>query len=276
MAAGVSSGPAPWWQQAPNQGKVANLQASAPSGYEYDPVQMQYTRTPTSAGDRLGQALNGLTGTFNGFGGGSAMGVDGSASGSGTSGSPVPNVSYPSTGGAASPASTVAPVQYDSASLDAADSAAFGKAKDQASQTARAALTGLSGELSARGMGGAGYEAGQIGGTLSREANTIGDASRSEAQNRADMMMHAADENYQGAVTQRNQDVNASTSANNAKFSGDIAQRGQSLQANEAGTNADIARQSLAQQKQLALANLYQNSLRSITGSLSSSFPLSY
>lgn len=91
--------------------------------------------------------------------------------------------------------------------LEAANAAVFGRAKDQAAQTAQASLAGLRQVLQQRGMGGGGYEAGQIGQTLAREANTIGEAGRSQAEKLADLQQRAAEVEYQGGITQRGQDI---------------------------------------------------------------------
>lgn len=142
-------------------------------------------------------------------------------------------------------AMTIAPVD-----LTKANTAAFATAKDQAANTAQASLTGLRSALQSRGMGGAGYEAGQIGSTLAREANTIGAASRDEARNEANLQAEQSIANLNAGVTQRGQTIGARESAANrelsareAAFTGGIAQRGQDVSAQEgaAGRAADAA-----------------------------------
>lgn len=135
--------------------------------------------------------------------------------------------------------STIDPVNFD-----AANSAAFATAKDQAARTAQASMRGLQGALSARGMGGAGYEAGQIGGTLAREANTIGEAGRAQAVNEANLRARAAEANLGAQVTQRGQTIGARESdaarrmaGLESAYSGDISQRGQDIGAKEAAAN---------------------------------------
>lgn len=135
----------------------------------------------------------------------------------------------------APPTATIAPVDFT-----AANSAAFATAKDQAARTASASMTGLQQALSERGMGGAGYEAGQIGQTLSREANTIGEAGRAQAQHEADLKARAAETNLAAEVTQRGQTMSAqqakagrNAAARTTAYTGGIAQRGQDIGAKE-------------------------------------------
>lgn len=269
MAAGLSSsGSTPWWQL-PGSNRP-NLEQQTPSGYEFNPVQQGYERTPTSAGQRLGAALNGLKGSGGLDGFGSMYGLSSSSGSTGPVGSSTsfPTVGYGSASAGSPSGGRVAPVTMNTGALDAADSAAFGHAKDQAAQTASAAITGLSGELQRRGMGGAGYEGGQIGGTLSREANTIGEASRAEATNRAGVAQHVADENYTGGIAQRGQDIGSE----DAKFSGGIAQRGQDIGRANAQDQLTLQSQQLAQQKQIALANLFSGSVNGLVNTLSRSY----
>lgn len=262
MAAGKGSNgvPTPWWQTPGNNSAVPNLEKSAPDGYTYDPVQQQYVRTPASAGANLGtyadSALEKILGpgsTLGGQGGGlsalmGAAGVPGGAGG----GSLIP----PATAGAAPTAPTVPPVKYDAGALAAAHAAAFGQAKDEAAATAKSSLSSLRSALSARGAGGAGYEAGQTGKVLGTAANTIGAASRQEAQDTADLMTHAADENFSGALEQGGQNLAAATAAQGnatAQRGQDVAQRGQDLAANEAAANLAFQNNALKANQSLAL-----------------------
>ena len=137
------------------------------------------------------------------------------------------------------PTATIGPLN-----LAASDTAEFANAKDQAGQTANASMTGLQQALAGRGMGGAGYEAGQIGNTLSTAANQIGAASRAKAIEDANLTAQGNIANLNAGVAQRGQDISAQEGAANrglagkqAAFSGDIAQRGQTLSAEEAAAN---------------------------------------
>ncbi len=132
--------------------------------------------------------------------------------------------------------------------LAQSDAAAFATAKDQAAKTAGASMTGLQQALAARGLGGAGYEAGQIGGTLSREANTIGEAGRAKAVEDANLTAQGNVANLSAGVAQRGQDISSKQSdaarrlaAEEAAYSGGIAQRGQDIGAREAAFSGGIA-----------------------------------
>jgi hypothetical protein len=108
-------------------------------------------------------------------------------------------------------------VQYSGATQqqeEASRAATFARTKDNAANTARASLTALTGELQARGMGGAGYEGGQIGSTLAREANTIGEGDRQQAEEELRRAAEVANMQYQGGIAQRGQ--NLSTQSQNA------------------------------------------------------------
>lgn len=127
-------------------------------------------------------------------------------------------------------------LEYDQTSVTNAQNAAFAQAKDQAARTAQAALRGLSGQLAARGMGGAGYEAGQIGREVVRGANTIGEASRAQAIQAAELAQRAAELNYTGGITQRGQDLSAGSARDSllaqlalGEYQGGISQRGQDM-----------------------------------------------
>lgn len=179
----------------------------------------------------------------------SSLGLGGSGAGSGFQTGSIPNeVSIGSGGGstATSPIATIAPLDFTKA-----NAAAFATAKDQAAQTAQASMRGLQQALSARGLTGGGYQAGQIGTTLAREANTIGQASRDEARNEANLQAQADEANLGAQVTQRGQDISrqeadAERAARlaEASFSGGIAQRGQDIGVAESAANraADLAK----------------------------------
>jgi hypothetical protein len=133
------------------------------------------------------------------------------------------------------------------ATQDAEESAVFGKVKDSAAGVASASLRGLGDELNARGMGGAGYEAGQIGGTLSREANTIGEGQRQWAGQRYQDANHRADINTQAGMMARGQDLNASTAErgqdvglSEANLGSQTTQRGQDMSYNTANRGQDL------------------------------------
>lgn len=151
-------------------------------------------------------------------------------------------------------------LEYDQAGVATAQNAAFAQAKDQAARTAQAAMRGLTGQLSARGMGGAGYEAGQIGRTVMQGANTIGEASRAQAIQAAELAQRGAELNYQGGISQRGQDISAGSARDSllgqmalGEYQGGISQRGQDMSQSES-RDSMLLQQALAQyQGQMAM-----------------------
>ena len=89
----------------------------------------------------------------------------------------------------------------------AANAAAFGRAKDQAGQTARASLTALRGEMAGRGLRGSGIEAGEVGKTIARGAAGVNEFTREQAIQDAGNAADLAKQEYQGRITQRGQDI---------------------------------------------------------------------
>lgn len=226
----------PAWYQARDQNQIHQSQVNG-----------------AASGKGLGSAWDSLPASLRGL-------IDPSGSSSSSSSSAafsVPGVGdfgWSGLGSSDGPAAVkpVAPVD-----LTSANSAAFATAKDQAAQTARASLDALSGELASRGMGGAGYEAGQIGGNLSREANTIGAASRAEAINEASLRADENKTNYEGSIAQRGQDISAA----GQRLSAGVATRGQDISAAEENAR-------LAQTRQLTLQQLSSDRLKMILGAL--------
>lgn len=90
-----------------------------------------------------------------------------------------------------------------------ARAAAFARAKDQAGQIARSSLTSIAENMAGRNMTGGGLqslkEAGAIGGAGDSLQNLTRDQLISDNNRAADV----SDENYQGAIAQRGQDVTA-------------------------------------------------------------------
>lgn len=221
----TGGGPQAWWTQPGGADQRAGLDKAAPGGYYYDPVKMSYVKKPeqlgleTAAYNKAAGSNPDLPGSGVSGGGFDALAGLGSYGGG-----------FGSYGGGQSPAPTaqipnVAPIDNT-----AAHAAAFGRAKDEAGNTANAALTGLTGELQRRGLGGAGYEAGQIGHTLARDANQIGAASRAEAESSFQEKQREAELNYQGSISQRGQDIGRETTLRGQDLSAGTAARGQDLQ----------------------------------------------
>lgn len=211
MAAGVSYGPTPWWQL-PEYNRagtalrtgtntLGNLQRSAPSGYEYDPVKMSYVRTPASAGERLSQFRTAAMGGSLDALRSAAFGGGGYNSGGGGGGGVLPS------GAGIAPGSriaTIAPVD-----MTASNAATFGKAKDVAGQIGRSSLDSLRAALGETGQLGGGAEVQGARDVIESAAGNIGDVNRALATQNAQSALETARLNYQGGITQRGQDIAA-------------------------------------------------------------------
>lgn len=164
-------------------------------GYLYNPETGGFQRTGAQKGTNAGEALKALQsssglnllGSFNADGSG--------AGGPGGPGGPVPHV------GPADPT--------------AANAAAFARAKDQAGETARGALTGLTSQLGAHGQLGSGAGARATGGIVNRAAQGSNEITREQAIQGVDTNNRFAETNYQGDITQRGQDLAAQEAAAN-------------------------------------------------------------
>ena len=228
---GAVGGPASpsysWWTQAPGYqppdisapgfpiktpDQIAS--AGAPAGYEWNPVQKQYIRTPTSQGQAVNQyntaanpalagLISGIAGSAGSFAGGAAGagGFGGSSFGGTTtsgSGSPTGSVS----GGSYVP-------QISLPSQQAAAESAFATSKDRAGALARSGLDSLRGELGATGNLGGGAEVQGTKDIIAAGQGQLGQASRDIAGKQADIATDFAKTGYQGAITQRGQDISA-------------------------------------------------------------------
>lgn len=252
--AGISSGPTPWWELPEYQGKRSQLEQSAPPGYEYDPVQMQYVRTPTAQGaavkeynDAANPALAGLLASISG--GGGLTGGAGSFGGGTSSGG------FTSGGGSVNPAggitagSRLPTLQMPDQS--AASRAAFATAKDRVGQTGRASLDALRGELGASGMLGGGAEGQLVRDTVTKASGELGQVSRDQASKEADLAADFAKTNYTGGIAQRGQDVQA------AEAQARLAQE-QRL----ADATLNFQKQQAASQQQLSMLQLALSGLK--------------
>lgn len=114
---------------------------------------------------------------------------------------------------------------------DAAQSAAFARAKDQAGLIGRSASNSLAGVMGARGLTGSGLAANAAGGVINQQATQLGNVNREQAIQGANMARQRASEQYQGNITQRGQDIAANDSRRNAMlglvqgFQGNITAR---------------------------------------------------
>lgn len=130
----------------------------------------------------------------------------------------------------------------DPANRAAAEAAQFGRAKDAAGRTGRAAADNLADEMSSRGIAGGGAEVAATGNILRTAQGQIGEANREQAINSLARSEHDEDRNYQGALGQRE---------------GDIGQRGQ-----------DIGFQTQQQQLQLEAQRQRQATILSLFGNV--------
>lgn len=90
-----------------------------------------------------------------------------------------------------------------------ARASAFARAKDQAGQTARASLTALEGLMANRGQAGSGLEGELSAGIISGGAGRVNEFTREQAIQDLNRAAEISDRNYQGAITQRGQDLGA-------------------------------------------------------------------
>lgn len=223
------------------------------SGYSYDPVKGEYTPTVGSTADDLAQrtrdqahqdllssqeqtlfpSLANAAGTNT-----TSLTANGNinAFGAGLDTPPPPPTSLALSG--------------IKSALQGSRDATYAAAKDRAANTTTAALNGLQEELQRRGMGGAGYEAGQVGNNLATEANTIGQVDRQGMEDELGLETHLADEDYQGQLTQRGQDISANE-----------ANANRTLAAREAAANNGLQTLSVLNQDRTAKLAMLTNAL---------------
>ena len=89
----------------------------------------------------------------------------------------------------------------------AARAAAFARAKEQAGQTGRAALTGLRESLASRGMLGGGAEAVGTGQVVGATGGMINEFTRDQLMSDLQRSGQLADRNYAGGLQARGQDI---------------------------------------------------------------------
>ena len=182
MTAGRPSGPSRLAQPYA-QTPIGNVNQA--SGNLYNPETDSEQFTGAQRGTNAGQALRALAEA-------SGLPLLGSSSSSGAGGmgggvGSLPAIAMPDT--------------------SAANAAAFGRAKDQAGQTARASLTALRNEMAGRGLRGSGIEAGEVGKTIARGAAGVNEFTREQAIQDAGNAADLAKQEYQGRITQRGQDI---------------------------------------------------------------------
>jgi hypothetical protein len=112
-------------------------------------------------------------------------------------------------GGSAQPAQPAVPAQFSMPDTSQAEAAMFARAKDQAGETSRGALTALRSELGGTGMLGSGNESRGTASILNTGQKQMGDVIREQTIQRANNAMKGAEVGYQGAIQQRGQDIQA-------------------------------------------------------------------
>lgn len=233
----------------------------APEGYKWDPVKQQYVRTPGSIASDMSSLMSAI-GTF-----GATSGGGGFTGGQSYSN---PQVNAPAlTGLQTANAPNVAEVGPIDTS--AAQSAAFGRAKDQVGQESAGALAGLRSSLGGRGMLGSGAESRGTSRVVQSGQQQLGEVSRQQAIEKAGLAERQAESNRGAAVTQRGQTIgqnagNADRAASMAAtgYQGQIAQRGQNI-------SQQIAANNLAAENARAQAAQRQSMLTGLMSALSSS-----
>lgn len=185
-------------QQADEEKKAA--------GYEWDPVQQQWVRPPTTQGSRQGDYLSSFLSSsgLGGFGG-SGTGAGGGTGASGPGGS-LGGLYTATSGpvGTGSPVGAIGPIDNS-----AANAAAFSRAKDTVGRTGRASIDALRGELGATGQLGGGAEVAGVRDAILSGQGQLSDVARSQAINDSGQALDIAKTNQSAAITQRGQDISA-------------------------------------------------------------------
>lgn len=226
-------------------------QQASQAGYQWDPIQNQYIRTPASAGGNVNAFTNAALGNAPGTSSAASLagltaaaGVGGSAgtvggSGGGVSGVPGAPGSSVGTVSGGPGVGNIAPIDQT-----AANAATFGAAKDQAGQTGRSQIDSMKGLMGAAGMLGGGAEAAGTRDIVEQAGQGVNDVTRTNATNEAASNLDVAKTNQ---ATQ-------------------LAERGQNISAQQAQAQLAMEQAQLNSQRQLAL-------LSSVLGFASSATP---
>lgn len=217
------------------------------AGYQWDPVQGTYIRSPQSAGTNVNTFTNAALGTsasglLSAAGLGGAGGAGGSAGvgggGGGVAGVPGSGSTVGTVSGGPG-VGNIAPIDQH-----AADAATFGAAKDQAGQTGRAQIDSMKGLMGAAGMLGGGAEAAGTRDIVEQAGQGVNDVTRQNAVTEAGSNLDVAKTNQ---ATQ-------------------LAERGQNISAQQAQAQLAMEQAQLNSQRQLAL-------LSSVLGFASNAIP---
>jgi hypothetical protein len=99
--------------------------------------------------------------------------------------------------------------QYGGPSFEQARAASFARSKEQAGLSAQAAIKGLQGAMDARGLTGSTVEGQALGGVVSGAGQDLSNVIREQYIQDANQLARQAETQYQGAITQRGQDIQA-------------------------------------------------------------------
>ena len=167
------------------------------AGYTWDPVKGTYVTKASSAPSQnalFGQLTGGLSGALGG-----GTGAGGGAMGGLTS-------LIPGGGGG-----SVAPLAMQDTS--AADAANLNRTKDTVGKESAGAMRGLREQLGARGMLGSGLESRGTEQIAEAGLGQQGEIARQQQIDNSNRAQKTAETNYQGAITQRGQDISAAEAA---------------------------------------------------------------
>jgi hypothetical protein len=135
-----------------------------------------------------------------------------------------------------------------------ANTAAFGRAKDQVGRQSRAAVSSLRDELGASGMGGSGAEAAGIRDVVRAGQGELGEVRRDQAMSEAQRAADFAKLAYEGALQQRGQDISIRGE--------DVTQRGQDVGALSSQYMAQFSSQNSQMQQLMALLAMIMGGLK--------------
>lgn len=217
-------------------------QTNSPSGYEWNPINADYQRTPTSTGTRGGQEVSafmnaagfgGLAGGLTGALGGLQGAGGGAAAFGGGSSQMQPNF-------ASGPISAVGHIGMPDQT--GAENATFASAKDRVGQNSKAALSALNDAMAGQGMLGSGAQVQGSRDIIQSGMGELGDVRRQQAVTHAGNALDVAKMGYQGDIAQRGQNIQAQEA--NARLAQEANQL--AFQRQQAGTNQQLQLMSLA------------------------------
>ena len=196
----------------------------------------------TAAGTAAGNALKSLNEIYPGA-------TNPSTSTSTSSSSAYPSIQFPPGFGPGGTGGNMPPqVQFNAPSFEAAQTAAWNRAKDLTGQTANAAMTGLRSSLGGRGLLGSGIEGKGTARVMNAGQQQLGDVSRQQAIDSANQAQKNAELEFTGGISQRGQDLSSQQAANalaaqlaEAQYGGQVTMRGQDISSANAQRNSQTS-----------------------------------